>query len=587
MGEDIDIGSRVLYKNENPGTVVNIDSPLGWREFTVKLDNGLVRICAKYLLSKLPAEPQPQDTQVQACDCDCDIDTGSDVANDSFEKDNSWIFEIDLSNENGQASTIIETHNLDRTVTSEQNVMRLPNVQTSPIPGTSGTAAKANNSSTDSRFKSVTSEDVSNFVRDNENKKTAAKTKQHVKLVTEYFTSVGEDRDLHDIPPHDLDPLLSRFFLAVRQKNGKEYEPGTLRDILSSIQRHLNRQSYGILLTEDIRFQAMRETLRSKQKELKSQGLGNRAKKAEALTSEEVDMLYLHGQLGLSSPGSLLNTLWFNNCVYFGLRGGKEEHRRIRWGDISLHCDSSGAEYLEFSERQSKTRTGEDIRNIRKMCPRAWANPENPDRCPVAAYKLYAEKRPVDFCNPDDPYYIATVTNDKYPAKSARWFLRQPVGVNKLSSLMRNMAKGAGLSDSKRLTNHSARKYLVQQLSDQNIPPTHIMQITGHKNINSINNYSEISSNNQQRISHILSGRAMEQVPPALPTLPSAPPAIPPRPENHVLMTSQASASADHGVFHNCQIGKIIIQNYYGNGASPVKRRRCIIYSDSDNSHSV
>ena len=55
------------------------------------------------------------------------------------------------------------------------------------------------------------------------------------------------------------------------------------------------------------------------------------------------------------------------------------------------------------------------------------------------------------------------------------------------------MAIEAGFEKTKNISNHSARKHLVQKLRDSNIAPTEIMQITGHKNVQSIINYSEIS----------------------------------------------------------------------------------------------
>jgi len=36
------------------------------------------------------------------------------------------------------------------------------------------------------------------------------------------------------------------------------------------------------------------------------------------------------------------------------------------------------------------------------------------------------------------------------------------------------------------LTNHSARKHTIQKLNDNEIPPTHIMQLSGLKNVQSI-----------------------------------------------------------------------------------------------------
>lgn len=67
----------------------------------------------------------------------------------------------------------------------------------------------------------------------------------------------------------------------------------------------------------------------------------------------------------------------------------------------------------------------------------------------------------------------------------------------------------ASLDPNKRLTNHSDRKYLVEKLRTNNIEGKDIMQISGHKNIASINNYSTISENKQREISNILSNTNM------------------------------------------------------------------------------
>ena len=120
------------------------------------------------------------------------------------------------------------------------------------------------------------------------------------------------------------------------------------------------------------------------------------------------------------------------------------------------------------------------------------------ERDPIVIYKLYASQRPANYSLPDFPFYLAprTVAN-----KTDQMFLRQRIGRGKL---MKTMCEKAGI-DGKRLTNHSARKHLVQKLRDANIPPTEIMQITGHKNVQSVINYSSISKENQKRCSSIMS----------------------------------------------------------------------------------
>ena len=54
-------------------------------------------------------------------------------------------------------------------------------------------------------------------------------------------------------------------------------------------------------------------------------------------------------------------------------------------------------------------------------------------------------------------------------------------------------------------TNHSGRKTLVQKLRDNNVPPNHMVQVTGHKNLQSVNYYSSLRERQMENISKILS----------------------------------------------------------------------------------
>ncbi|KAH3777452.1 hypothetical protein DPMN_178898 [Dreissena polymorpha] len=82
--------------------------------------------------------------------------------------------------------------------------------------------------------------------------------------------------------------------------------------------------------------------------------------------------------------------------------------------------------------------------------------------------------------------------------------MRKQLGVNKLAQMLKAMAKEAVFPEHKGITNHSVRKFLVQKLGNANIPPTESMTITGHKNVQSITNYSNISVEQQQKFSNIL-----------------------------------------------------------------------------------
>ena len=130
---------------------------------------------------------------------------------------------------------------------------------------------------------------------------------------------------------------------------------------------------------------------------------------------------------------------------------------------------------MELNERQTKTRTGEHISDIRIVRPKMFATSFNPARDPVRLYQVYASKRPASYSDPQDPFYIAPRT---VPVSSLddQWFLKSPVGEKNISGIMKNMAIQGELDISKRLTNHCARKHLVQKLRDAGVAPTTIMQ---------------------------------------------------------------------------------------------------------------
>ena len=76
------------------------------------------------------------------------------------------------------------------------------------------------------------------------------------------------------------------------------------------------------------------------------------------------------------------------------------------------------------------------------------------------------------------------------------------MGVNKLNSLIKEMTETAGISVK---TNHRGTKTLVQKLQDNDVPPNQVVEITGHKNLQSNNNYSSLKERQIKNISKILS----------------------------------------------------------------------------------
>ena len=360
----------------------------------------------------------------------------------------------------------------------------------------------------ESRFVHYESQEIEKFIQDKENKNTLRKTLYDVNLFSSFLRSKNEMREFYKISPTELDVFIANFILSVRKKGGEEFEPISLRSMISSIDRALRRHRYeaSIMQSPDNIFTATKQALKAKQKDLKQKGKGNRPQKADPLSDDDINILYDSGVLGVTSPQSLLNTVWFNNAIHLGLRG-HQEHYNLCWGDISLHKNPDGTEYLQHYERQTKTRTGANTRDTRTVLGKIFSIPHLNENNPIEVYKKYASLRPQGFCEPNDPFYIATRTIPLSDKKSDKWFMKQKLGVNKIGKIMGKMIeKCPQIADSgKRLTNTSTRKYCVQKLRENNIAPTDIMQVTGHKNVNSINNYSEITVTKQKEMSKILS----------------------------------------------------------------------------------
>ena len=71
-------------------------------------------------------------------------------------------------------------------------------------------------------------EDVKNFIDQHKNSNTKRKTESDLRKWQQWCAQHGERRELNDIPPLELDKLLSHFFITVRKNDGTHYEPDTL-----------------------------------------------------------------------------------------------------------------------------------------------------------------------------------------------------------------------------------------------------------------------------------------------------------------------------------------------------------------------
>ncbi|CAG2238265.1 unnamed protein product [Mytilus edulis] len=319
------------------------------------------------------------------------------------------------------------------------------------------------------RYKSVTLEDTDKFLQNNKNKNTTYKTNSDLKMFYDWCRSNGNLRLVEDVPAEELDVLLSRFYIGVRRKDGEEYEPGTLTGVQNSIDRHLKDNKSMIDIKKDKLFDHSRKILETK-----------------------------------PNPTSLLNTVWFNNGVFFAFRG-RQEHSTLLLGDLEIKKMPKGLEFVEFNERTTKTRTGAKAGDERPVAPKMFAQEDN-DNCPIRLLKLYLSKRPSDLKNdPNSRFYLRPLVNVNVDTEV--WYSHQPLGKNKLGEMMKMMANQAQLSGRK--VNHSTRKTFASSLLQSERPITEVAQLGGWKSVSTLTHYNTPSIKQQNMASNIIAQTAI------------------------------------------------------------------------------
>ena len=139
-----------------------------------------------------------------------------------------------------------------------------------------------------------------------------------VKLLIEFRRQKHEQRNPEDTKAKELNEYLFKFILSVKRKDSKDFEPLALRGLYSSFNRHLKECKYPISVIDDVAFECKRKCLEAKNKQLKKKGKGNRPNAAEALSDDEINILYGKNLLGISNGEALINTLWLFNSLHFG-----------------------------------------------------------------------------------------------------------------------------------------------------------------------------------------------------------------------------------------------------------------------------
>ena len=192
--------------------------------------------------------------------------------------------------------------------------------------------------------------------------------------------------------------------------------------------------------------------------------------------------MWENGQLGAHSPQALVNTVWLNNCSYFGWRA-VDEHQKVLYGDVKLRTTENGdPEYVEWLiEWGTKTRNGmSDTSKERNFNPKFYATGE-PKRCPVMIFKAFIKHRPEVMKNESDPFYLGVI----HRPRSNIWFKTNKLGERSLLSVMKSVADAVELLGQK-VSNHSARRTCKTTTGQETPDNLSTAGLSGHRNLLSL-----------------------------------------------------------------------------------------------------
>ena len=88
--------------------------------------------------------------------------------------------------------------------------------------------------------------------------------------------------------------------------------------------------------------------------------------------------------------------------------------------------------------------------------------------------------------------------------------MRAPLGKNEICKLMETAAQSAGLQGN--FTNHTVRKTCISRLMDAEVSLNYVAQLSGHKNLKSLDSYKAVSADHKRKMSLILSRSGQESI---------------------------------------------------------------------------
>ncbi|XP_048348560.1 zinc finger MYM-type protein 2 isoform X3 [Sphaerodactylus townsendi] len=248
--------------------------------------------------------------------------------------------------------------------------------------------------------------------------------------------------DLVSHTPAELNFGLAHFVNEVRRPNGENYAPDSIYYLCLGIQEYLYGSNKKDNLFMDPNYhtfeQELNKILRSWQPSILPDG--------SVFSRVEEDYLWRIKQLGSHSPVALLNTLFYFNTKYFGLKT-VEQHLRISFGTIYRHwkknpltMESKACLGYQVSSlcgtdnEDDKIASGKRKHEDDEPIFEQIENTADPSRCPVKMFECYLSKSPPNLSQRTDMFYLQPACPDS--SDDPLWYTSASVDRNTLENML-------------------------------------------------------------------------------------------------------------------------------------------------------
>ncbi|XP_065534666.1 zinc finger MYM-type protein 2 isoform X4 [Lathamus discolor] len=253
--------------------------------------------------------------------------------------------------------------------------------------------------------------------------------------------SVKLKEDLLSHTSAELNYGLTHFVNEIRRPNGENYAPDSIYYLCLGIQEYL----YGSNRKDNIFIDPIYQTFEQELNKILKSWQPSILPDGSIFSRVEEDYLWRIKQLGSHSPVALLNTLFYFNTKYFGLKT-VEQHLRLSFGTVfrqwkknpltkeSKACLRYQVSSLCRADTEDKITTGKRKHEDDEPVFEQIENTSDPARCPVKMFECYLSKSPQNLNQRTDMFYLQPECS--VSAESPIWYTATSLDRNTLENML-------------------------------------------------------------------------------------------------------------------------------------------------------